>query len=130
VGRRSVLALLAGASLPLGRLSLAPAAAAQVSRTGFIGELDFRVIEIRGEVRFELVNDFGYIDSTGRRWQAKKGLLTDGASIPLPERFLSMVISGGHSSIYDVRGTADYRRRVIPGLLGRAVQICARRAEG
>jgi len=32
--------------------------------------------------------------------------------------------------IDDVRGTADYRRRVIPGLLGRAVQICARRAEG
>jgi N6-L-threonylcarbamoyladenine synthase len=26
-----------------------------------------------------------------------------GASIPLPERFLSLVISGGHSSIYDVR---------------------------
>jgi aerobic carbon-monoxide dehydrogenase medium subunit len=30
----------------------------------------------------------------------------------------------------DLRGTADYRRRVIPGLLGRAVEICARRAEG
>lgn len=30
-------------------------------------------------------------------------LQRDGASIPLPERFLSLVISGGHSSIYDVR---------------------------
>jgi carbon-monoxide dehydrogenase medium subunit len=30
----------------------------------------------------------------------------------------------------DVRATADYRRRVIPGLLGRAVEICAQRAEG
>ncbi len=30
-------------------------------------------------------------------------LRTDGPAIPLPERFLSMVISGGHSSIYDVR---------------------------
>lgn len=30
----------------------------------------------------------------------------------------------------DLRGTAEYRRRVIPGLLGRAVEICARRAEG
>src|SRR5207237_7891769 len=31
-------------------------------------------------------------------------LQRDGAAIPLPARFLSMVISGGHSSIYDVRG--------------------------
>ena len=30
--------------------------------------------------------------------------------------------------IDDVRGTADYRRRVIPGLLMRAVRLCARRA--
>ncbi|HEY0144500.1 MAG TPA: tRNA (adenosine(37)-N6)-threonylcarbamoyltransferase complex transferase subunit TsaD [Thermoanaerobaculia bacterium] len=31
-------------------------------------------------------------------------LQKEGPSIPLPERFLSVVISGGHSSIYDVRG--------------------------
>jgi N6-L-threonylcarbamoyladenine synthase len=31
-------------------------------------------------------------------------LRREGAAIPLPERFLSVVISGGHSSIYDVRG--------------------------
>ena len=31
-------------------------------------------------------------------------LQRDGAAIPLPERFLSLVISGGHSAIYDVRG--------------------------
>ena len=30
-------------------------------------------------------------------------LQKDGAAIELPERFLSLVISGGHSSIYDVR---------------------------
>src|SRR3954463_6736516 len=30
-------------------------------------------------------------------------LQREGASIALPERFLSLVISGGHSSIYDVR---------------------------
>ena len=30
-------------------------------------------------------------------------LRSDGPAIPLPDRFLSMVISGGHSSIYDVR---------------------------
>ncbi|MEA2489395.1 MAG: tRNA N6-adenosine threonylcarbamoyltransferase [Acidobacteriota bacterium] len=31
-------------------------------------------------------------------------LQKEGPSIPLPERFLSIVVSGGHSSIYDVRG--------------------------
>jgi N6-L-threonylcarbamoyladenine synthase len=31
-------------------------------------------------------------------------LQKEGAAIPRPERFLSLVISGGHSSIYDVRG--------------------------
>ena len=36
-------------------------------------------------------------------------LRTEGPSTPLPPRFLSLVISGGHSSIYDVRG-ADVRR--------------------
>jgi N6-L-threonylcarbamoyladenine synthase len=40
-------------------------------------------------------------------------LQSDGASIPLPARFLSLVISGGHSSIYDVRaphgGPAEVR---------------------
>ncbi|HEX2061237.1 MAG TPA: tRNA (adenosine(37)-N6)-threonylcarbamoyltransferase complex transferase subunit TsaD [Thermoanaerobaculia bacterium] len=31
-------------------------------------------------------------------------LQKEGPAIPLPERFLSLVISGGHSAIYDVRG--------------------------
>lgn len=31
-------------------------------------------------------------------------LAKDGPATPLPERFLSLVISGGHSAIYDVRG--------------------------
>ncbi len=31
-------------------------------------------------------------------------LQREGAAIPIPPRFLSMVISGGHSSIYDVQG--------------------------
>jgi N6-L-threonylcarbamoyladenine synthase len=33
-------------------------------------------------------------------------LQPEGPSIPLPERFLSLVVSGGHSSIYDVGGGA------------------------
>jgi N6-L-threonylcarbamoyladenine synthase len=31
-------------------------------------------------------------------------LAKDGPATPLPERFLSLVISGGHSALYDVRG--------------------------
>src|SRR5258708_19813338 len=33
-------------------------------------------------------------------------LQREGAAIPLPDRFLSVLISGGHSSIYDVRGSS------------------------
>jgi len=33
-------------------------------------------------------------------------LQRDGAAIPRPSRFLSLVISGGHSSVYDVRGAS------------------------
>jgi hypothetical protein len=68
-----------GTSLAGGSLNGQPS---RVQDRGFIGELDFRAIEIAGEMRFELKRDFGYVDSSGVRWQAKAGLLTDGASIP------------------------------------------------
>jgi N6-L-threonylcarbamoyladenine synthase len=43
----------------------------------------------------------------------------EGASLPLPERFLSMVISGGHSSIYDVReGKASMLNRTRDDAIG------------
>lgn len=46
-------------------------------------------------------------------------LRAEGASIPLPERFLSMVISGGHSSIYDVReGKATMLNRTRDDAIG------------
>jgi N6-L-threonylcarbamoyladenine synthase len=42
-----------------------------------------------------------------------------GAAVPLPERFLSMVISGGHSSIYDVRhGQAAMLNRTRDDAIG------------
>jgi len=46
-------------------------------------------------------------------------LQKEGAAIPLPERFLALVISGGHSAIYDVRGT-DVRQinRTRDGAIG------------
>lgn len=41
--------------------------------------------------RFSLLHEFTYLDQSGRRWEAPTGLITDGASIPMP--FWS--VSGG-----------------------------------
>jgi N6-L-threonylcarbamoyladenine synthase len=46
-------------------------------------------------------------------------LQREGPALPLPERFLSLVISGGHSSIYDVRrGTATMLNRTRDDAIG------------
>jgi N6-L-threonylcarbamoyladenine synthase len=46
-------------------------------------------------------------------------LQKEGPAIPLPERFLSLVISGGHSSIYDVRhGRAAMLNRTRDDAIG------------
>jgi N6-L-threonylcarbamoyladenine synthase len=46
-------------------------------------------------------------------------LQREGASTPLPERFLSLVVSGGHSSIYDVRnGEASMVNRTRDDAIG------------
>jgi len=46
-------------------------------------------------------------------------LQREGPAIPLPERFLSLVISGGHSSIYDVRrGRAAMLNRTRDDAIG------------
>ncbi len=46
-------------------------------------------------------------------------LQREGVAIPRPERFLSLVISGGHSSIYDVRGeTATMLNRTRDDAIG------------
>jgi hypothetical protein len=34
--------------------------------------------------RFSLLHEFNYVDQSGRRWEAPTGLITDGASIPMP----------------------------------------------
>ena len=48
----------------------------------FIGNLIFKPINQNGEIVFELLDNYGYLDISGKMWQAKAGLLTDGASIP------------------------------------------------
>jgi N6-L-threonylcarbamoyladenine synthase len=46
-------------------------------------------------------------------------LQAEGPAIPIPERFLSLVISGGHSSIYDVRnGTSTMLNRTRDDAIG------------
>ena len=46
-------------------------------------------------------------------------LRSDGPAIPMPDRFLSIVISGGHSSIYDVRrGVAAMLNRTRDDAIG------------
>ena len=46
-------------------------------------------------------------------------LQKEGPAVPLPERFLSMVISGGHSSIYDVRrGVVEMLNRTRDDAIG------------
>lgn len=77
LNRRDMLASL-GALLGSARSS----SAQPPTRSQFIGDARFRLVDEEGESRFELLSDFGYIDSKGIRWQAKPGLLTDGASIP------------------------------------------------
>jgi hypothetical protein len=47
----------------------------------FVGELVLKDVDPNGR-NFELMEPFGYIDPEGVRWQAEKGLVTDGASIP------------------------------------------------
>jgi N6-L-threonylcarbamoyladenine synthase len=46
-------------------------------------------------------------------------LQKEGPAIPLPQRFLSLVISGGHSSIYDVEATLEEPRRHQVTMLNR-----------
>jgi hypothetical protein len=48
----------------------------------FVGKLDFKPTGCKTAGQCELVFDFGYIDPKGLGWQAKAGLMTDGASIP------------------------------------------------
>lgn len=47
--------------------------------------------------RFSLVHDFDYIDPSQRRWNAPAGLITDGASIPIP---FWDVIGGPYEGLY------------------------------
>ncbi|MBY5794991.1 DUF1353 domain-containing protein [Rhizobium leguminosarum] len=80
--RRSLMACLAGGLgiIPSGLFPASPVNAQSPGR--FIGNLLFRPNNQGGKYVFEIIENYGYLDSGGRMWQAKSGLLTDGASIP------------------------------------------------
>lgn len=59
---------------------LAPSFATAESK--FIGTLELVPSGCERAAQCTLKNDFGYVDSDGIGWQAKKGLKTDGATIP------------------------------------------------
>lgn len=66
-------------------------------RSAFIGNLILKDIDTKNGVEFELVEPFGYVDSSGNRWQAEKGLVTDCASIP---RALWTVVGSPCTGLY------------------------------
>jgi len=60
-------------------LAVALAASAEA---GFVGTLELLPSGCEQTGNCRLGQDFGYVDPSGIGWQAQKGLLTDGASIP------------------------------------------------
>jgi hypothetical protein len=70
-------------------------ASAQQDR--FVGDLVLKDNDAKNGRNFELVEPFGYIDPNGVRWQAEKGLVTDGASIP---QVLWSVVGGPYEGNY------------------------------
>jgi hypothetical protein len=56
--------------------------AVPVARADFVGELVLLPAGCEITGRCELGEDLGFIDPGGAGWQASKGLITDGASIP------------------------------------------------
>jgi hypothetical protein len=56
----------------------------------FIGEVDTRWIHDGVDRNMLLLRDFAFVDSRGKRWDAKKGRIINGASIP--EKLWSYVI--------------------------------------
>jgi len=52
------------------------------THAGFQGTLELLPPDCEKTAQCQLGQDFGYLDPSGVGWQARKGLLTDGASIP------------------------------------------------
>lgn len=59
-----------------------PAPLASAGEANFVGTLELLPAGCEKTPRCQLGQEFGFVDATGLGWQARKGLLTDGASIP------------------------------------------------
>jgi hypothetical protein len=80
----------------LSAIILVPVAALGQQQDHFVGELMLRDNDPNGRY-FELMAPFGYVDPAGARWQAEKGLVTDGASIP---QVLWSIVGGPYEGRY------------------------------
>lgn len=81
---KGIVAAVTGGALAITRsqTSVMPASDGMGATFGrYLGEI---VTKWRDDGRMELVQPFVYIDRTGLRWEAPAGLITDGASIPVP----------------------------------------------
>jgi hypothetical protein len=61
----------------------APMLRVSAEEANFLGTLELLPPGCEKTPRCQLGAEFGFVDSAGLGWQARKGLLTDGASIPL-----------------------------------------------
>src|SRR5947207_3005769 len=64
----------------------------------FIGDVEAKwLVENGQDRRMELLHEFSYIDTSGKRWTAPNGWIIDGASIP---RFLWTLVGSPFTGSY------------------------------
>ena len=99
--------------------------AMEVAIVGLAMRLTFDTAGVVGNCRVAVAS----VGPRPIRSAAAEAALVGGAGDPESIRVAAEALLRDIDPIDDVRGTADYRRRVIPGLLGRAAEICAQRAK-
>lgn len=114
------------AFIALSLIGFAPAAMA-----GFTGTLELKPSGCQAAGHCTLGADFGFVDSKGRGWQAAKGLLTDGASIPpwaqkivgepFEESYIKAAVIHDHYCNRRVRSWRETHRVFYEGLLASGV---------
>lgn len=99
--------------------------AMEVAIVGLAMRLTFDTAGVVGDARVAVAS----VGPRPIRSAAAEAALVGGAGDPESIRVAAEALLRDIDPIDDVRGTAAYRRRVIPGLLGRAAEICAQRAK-
>jgi Protein of unknown function (DUF1353) len=101
------------------------------SQAGFVGTLELLPSGCEQTGHCRLGQDFGYVDTSGTGWQAQKGLLTDGASIPpwarpfigepFDKAFIKAAVIHDHYCIRHVRPWRGTHRMFYDALIESAV---------